>query len=85
MNKTIIAAALVAPIIALAPASAWAHHCAKGYHHHHHARNADKDAYGSSKSMNKGGRTGAQDMNKGTGSGSSTTDQGAKTKINETK
>lgn len=77
MHKRIIAAALVAPIIALAPASAWAHHCSKSYRHHH-ARNADTSSYGSSKSM-KSGRTGSQNqnMNQGTGSNPpSSTDQG---------
>ncbi len=80
MHKRIIAAALVAPIIALAPASAWAHHCSKGYHHHHARKNADTGSYGSSKSMNKSGRTGSQNqnMNQGTGSNPpSSTDQGS--------
>lgn len=78
MHKRIIAAALVAPIIALAPASAWAHHCSKSSRHHH-ARNAETGSYGSSKSMNKGSRTGSQNsqnMNQGTG-GPSSTDQGS--------
>ncbi len=73
MHKKIIAAALVAPIIALAPASAWAHHCKSP--RHHHARNAETGKFGTSKSMNKS-RSGSQ-MNQGTGAGSSGTDQGA--------
>ncbi len=75
MHKRFIAAALVAPLIAFAPALAWAHHCKSGYRHHHHARNADNATFGSSKSMNKGGKAGAQDTNRSTGAGS--TDQGA--------
>lgn len=50
MRKNIIAAALLAPALAFAPAAAMAHYC-KGYHHHHHHAKAGKGAYGSSKSM----------------------------------
>ncbi len=76
MHMRILAAALLAPVIAFAPASAWAHHCSK--YRHHHARNAETGAYGTSKSMNKGGRTGTDNMNKGSGAGAGgSTDQGA--------
>lgn len=77
MHKRVIAAALVAPMLAFAPASAFAHHCGKGYRHHHHARGAEKGAYGSGESMNKNGGAQSQkqqDMNQ---SGGGATDRGA--------
>lgn len=74
MNKKMIAAALVAPILAFAPASAYAH--SGKAHRHHHARAAEKGAYGSSKSMRKSGRTESQKQQDMTPSGGAT-DQGA--------
>ncbi len=49
MDRKFFIAALVAPLVAFAPVSAWAHHCST--HHKHHARGADKQSYGSSQSM----------------------------------
>jgi hypothetical protein len=72
MNTRILAAALVAPMIALAPATAWAHHCSRGHHHHHHARGVEKEKYGSSRHMNNSGSSN-QDLNQGN---PSSTDQG---------
>ncbi len=77
MNRKLLALALVAPLIALGPTTAFAHQCSK--YHRHHASSAHK-TYGSSKSMHKRSGTTdqnstSQDMNKGTGQGS-TTDQG---------
>ncbi|MGJ0507902.1 MAG: hypothetical protein ACR652_12425 [Methylocystis sp.] len=80
MRKHILAAALLAPVVAFAPASAMAHHC-KSYHKHH-ASKAEKGAFGSGKSMQKdnmgtSGSQGSQDLNKnqdkGTSRGSSGT------------
>ncbi len=66
MRKNVLAAALIAPALAFAPAAALAHHC-KSYHHHHRAK-ADDGSYGSGKSMKKdktgSQSTGSQDMNK---------------------
>ncbi|WP_442755680.1 hypothetical protein ACNHKD_03210 [Methylocystis sp. JAN1] len=79
MNRKFLAAALVAPLIALGPTTAFAHHCSK--YHRHHARGADQ-TYGSSKSMQnkRSGTTNqgssSQDLNQGTGQGGAT-DQGA--------
>jgi hypothetical protein len=78
MNTRILAAALVAPMIALGPATAWAHHCSRS-HHHHHARGVDKEKYGSSRQMrNNSGSSTNQDLNQGTGAGQNpgATDQG---------
>ncbi len=68
MRKNVLAAALIAPALAFAPAAALAHYC-KGYHHHHHHHaKADKGAYGSGKKMNNdttgSQSSGSQDMNK---------------------
>ncbi|WP_424360341.1 hypothetical protein [Methylocystis parvus] len=76
MNRKFFAAALVAPLIAMGPTTAFAHQCSK--YKHHHARSADK-TYGSSKSMrNKSTGTDqgatSRDMNQGTQGGA--TDQG---------
>jgi hypothetical protein len=77
MNRKFLAVALVAPLIALGPTSAFAHHCSK--YHHHHAGKGGK-TYGSSKTMqNKRSGTSSQgtnsqDMNQGTQGGA--TDQG---------
>jgi hypothetical protein len=63
MRKNVLAAALIAPALAFAPAAALAHHC-KSYHHHH--AKAEKGAFGSGKTMKKD-KTGSQmnkDMNK---------------------
>jgi hypothetical protein len=76
MNTRILAAALVAPIIALAPATAWAHHCSRGHHHHHHARGVEKDKYGSSRPMQNNSGSTNQDLNQGTSQNPSSTDQG---------
>ncbi|GLI95006.1 hypothetical protein [Methylocystis echinoides] len=85
MRKYILAAALIAPAIAFAPASAFAHYCKSHHHHHHHHHHAKADdgAYGSSKTMKKDemGSTSSgsknlnknQDMNKDTTGGSSGT------------
>ncbi len=66
MRKNIIAAALIAPALAFAPAAALAHHC-KSYHHHH-AKSNKGGAYGSGKSMKKdttgSQSSGSQDYNK---------------------
>lgn len=66
MQKKILVAALVAPMVAMAPVSAWAHYCARHYHHHHHARNVTNHTYGSSQSMQKkrwdNQGSGAQDL-----------------------
>jgi hypothetical protein len=82
MRKYTLAAALIAPAIAFAPASAFAHYCKSHHHHHHHAK-ADDGAYGSSKTMKKDDMgspsSGSknlnknQDMNKNTTGGSSGT------------
>ncbi|QGM96827.1 hypothetical protein [Methylocystis parvus] len=49
MNRKFVAAALVAPLLAFGPATAYAHHCSK--YHRHHARGMEQERYGSSKSM----------------------------------
>jgi hypothetical protein len=68
MRKNVLAAALIAPALAFAPAAALAHHC-KGYHHHHaKGEKGDKGAYGSGKSIKKDKTghqsSGTQDMNR---------------------
>jgi uncharacterized membrane protein YgcG len=75
MNTRILAAALVAPMIALGPASAWAHHCARA--HHHHARGVEKHKYGSSRQMQNNNGSSNQKLNQGTGQSPGSTDQGA--------
>lgn len=62
MRKNILAAALLAPALALAPAAALAHPC-KGHHHHHYHHKASKGAYDSSKSMQNDNQ-GSQDLDK---------------------
>lgn len=82
MNTRIFAAALVAPMIALGPATAWAHRCPGYHHHHHHAPGVDKEKYGSSREMQNRGGSSNQDLNQGTGQtpgagqGPGSTDQG---------
>jgi hypothetical protein len=78
MNRKFLAVALVAPLIALGPTAAFAHHCSK--YHRHHARGADQ-TYGSGKSMKneRSGTTnqgsGSQDLNQDTQGGA--TDRGS--------
>lgn len=80
MNTRILAAALVAPMIALGPATAWAHHCSR--YHHHHARGVEKERYGSSRQMQNKGGASNQGLNQGagqkpgTGQGPGSTDEG---------
>ncbi|WP_457798245.1 hypothetical protein [Methylocystis sp. S23] len=77
MNRKFVAAALVAPLIAFGPATAWAHHCPKSYKHH--ARGGEKAKYGSSKSMqNKrsGSESGSQGSTQNPNQGAGGGDQG---------
>lgn len=75
MNRKLLAAALVAPILAWGPTAALAHgyyskhHCYSKYHHH--AKRTSGESYGSSKSMQNNGSTSSgvgsnsQDLNQG--------------------
>jgi hypothetical protein len=77
MKTRILAAALVAPMIALGPTTAWAHYCSRHYHHHHHARSGEKQNYGSSRQMQNNSGSSKQDLNnQGTGQSPGSTDQG---------
>ncbi|KAF2989999.1 hypothetical protein MJC1_02916 [Methylocystis sp. MJC1] len=76
MNRKLLAAALVAPILAWAPTSALAHGCYSKHHYRHHTKSSTNDTFGSSKSMQKKGSTStspgssSQDLNQGGSSGS---------------
>ncbi len=76
MNRKLLAAALVAPILAWAPTAALAHGCASKHHYRHHTKATGGETYGSSKSMQKKGSTSSnpssssQDLNQSAPSGS---------------